>query len=776
MPKIAKKFQLRIKYKPVKPTRISRRIHVTEQLEEVDNVDISPVRLRGRGRPPLQGLTKEQRTERNREQAKLRKRAQRERNSLKGIKEPISTPRVIQHRENRSVAKWVRDTKNDVKQKRNKRERERETLRKRAERQKRKKLDDDIDGSSDELSDTNDDEQNETPKAGTSRWTMNRKRRKQREVLESIESPEERAKTVVGALTPNTKSAAKKILGLNKIHRSGRPRKLNFDQQQLVRDFWQKDSISRVLPGKKRQERKKLIIVNPDGTKTKTNVPKRYLYFTQEEVFMKFKEKHPELPISRSSFYRLKPKEVVQAPPSSRLTCGCVKCINFKFLCQELLETGQHPSEFLNLHTCENCNLRQCPTCKDKMISTIKMPTPTIEDEPTEDDLVLEDEAALEDASVPEDNTNNQDSQVGQIKVKWYQVETVDKKAKLVQKEGTTIEIKIKLMDTIDAHVRHVQLVKIQHQCYDDIRDNLKTNQVLMISDYSENWTIKYPVEAQSMHFCDHQVVILTVVTTMRDPETNELFDEIHLVLSERIDKINTNVQLCHTKIMDDIEERHGVKIDTLFEITDGCGQQYKSRKVLGWLGDTSNKRKYQRYYWESGHGKSKGDGAGGTIKVQLDFAVISQLKVFLSASAVFDYCAENLAYTKPKTVTRSRIFHFIKKDDAMAAADEKDYQRVPGTRAIRQVWQKRRGVIGFREKGCACRLCLDFKFEECDQTYTSSVVVGVEGSTLAEDKDEEEDYEEDPPVFNDVHVGEFIAIEWDKDWYPGEYKIHLFY
>lgn len=90
----------------------------------------------------------------------------------------------------------------------------------------------------------------------------------------------------------------------------------------------------------------------------------RYLYHTQAETFMKFKEMHPDINISQSSFYRLKPAEVCKTSPSSRLTCGCVKCMNIKFLVQEL---GVKVSDFLDLHTCDHCKLTQCDNCKDQL-------------------------------------------------------------------------------------------------------------------------------------------------------------------------------------------------------------------------------------------------------------------------------------------------------------------------------------------------------------------------------------------------------------------------
>ena len=79
------------------------------------------------------------------------------------------------------------------------------------------------------------------------------------------------------------------------------------------------------------------------------------------------------------------------------------------------------------------------------------------------------------------------------------------------------------------AVTRHKILISHQNKCYDELMANFKTGEVVLISDYSENWKILCPVEAKSMHFQNqNQVIILTVVVTVWTPD-GSLVDEIHL-------------------------------------------------------------------------------------------------------------------------------------------------------------------------------------------------------------------------------------------------------
>ena len=126
----------------------------------------------------------------------------------------------------------------------------------------------------------------------------------------------------------------------------------------------------------------------------------------------------------------------------------------------------------------------------------------------------------------------------------------------------------------------------------------------------------------------------------------------------------------------------------------------------------------YMRIYWESGHGKSKGDGAGGSLKLELDKSVYIENKFHHNPREVFDYCKEKQTYNRDSGRTRSRIFHFLTPDQMMKKEDEKEFERFPGTLKIRQVFKLKDHRIGIREAGCVCQNCRMFRFDDCDKPY----------------------------------------------------------
>ena len=86
----------------------------------------------------------------------------------------------------------------------------------------------------------------------------------------------------------------------------------------------------------------------------------------------------------------------------------------------------------------------------------------------------------------------------------------------------------------------------------------------------------------------------------------------------------------------------------------------------------------------ESCHGKSKGDGAGSTLKLQLDKLICIQINKFHhNLKEVYDYCKEKLCNNHDNGRTCPQVFHFLTPDQVIKKEDEKDFERFPGTLKI---------------------------------------------------------------------------------------------
>ena len=119
-------------------------------------------------------------------------------------------------------------------------------------------------------------------------------------------SPRKKAGVYLKSLTPKTKTGLREKLGFNlknqRENPGGHPKKLTMDMTLKIADFCQRDEISCILPGKKRQDQVTIVTKNEQtGEKTRENVPKRLLYISKKEHYTKFISMFPESDIGKSS-------------------------------------------------------------------------------------------------------------------------------------------------------------------------------------------------------------------------------------------------------------------------------------------------------------------------------------------------------------------------------------------------------------------------------------------------------------------------------------------
>jgi len=101
---------------------------------------------------------------------------------------------------------------------------------------------------------------------------------------------------------------------------------LNENTVQLVKDFYQDDNISRMMPGKKY-----CITIRDKGVKIQ--LQKRLVLANLNEIYQAFKEKHPTHRIGFSKFCELRPKNCILAGKSGTHTvCVCTVHQNIKLM------------------------------------------------------------------------------------------------------------------------------------------------------------------------------------------------------------------------------------------------------------------------------------------------------------------------------------------------------------------------------------------------------------------------------------------------------------
>lgn len=105
--------------------------------------------------------------------------------------------------------------------------------------------------------------------------------------------------------------------------RSGR--KLSVETEDLVRKFYLREDVSRVMPGKKDFISVKL----NDGKRS--HIQKQLLLCNIDELYQKFKNEYPDIKVGLTKFFTFRPKQCILAgDPGTHLVCVCTYHQNVK--------------------------------------------------------------------------------------------------------------------------------------------------------------------------------------------------------------------------------------------------------------------------------------------------------------------------------------------------------------------------------------------------------------------------------------------------------------
>ena len=142
-------------------------------------------------------------------------------------------------------------------------------------------------------------------------------------------------------------------------------RKLFPDQatEKLVLEFYERDEISRQLPG-----RKDIVVVVENGEKVLKQ--KKLLLMNVFEVYQMFKKEYPQVKIGKSKFAVLRPQHVCICLEKDHTVCCCVYHENFSLLLEGLRKLNKDITSEMNLidsSVCltpsNDCFLGVCSDC-----------------------------------------------------------------------------------------------------------------------------------------------------------------------------------------------------------------------------------------------------------------------------------------------------------------------------------------------------------------------------------------------------------------------------
>lgn len=274
------------------------------------------------------------------------------------------------------------------------------------------------------------------------------------------------------------------------------------------------------------------------------------------------------------------------------------------------------------------------------------------------------------------------------------------------------------LLEQLQPFAMHRFMAGHQHQLYRDVVSQLQMDEIVVIHDFAENYSVIVPNEVQSMHWVNIQATVYVSVITRHDtnstPQVPILVDEHHIFISEDTNHDCHFVNHCKTLLLD----RLSLPITRIFEFCDGAASQFKSSTALAYIACSTIPT--IRYYWETSHGKHKADGAGGVIKQSAKMSVVRKDNIIRGALELFQFCDAKLKkigdgpeWASRRTKTVRREFYYIEPNVVQHNGNQ--WKTVKGTRSFHEVRSTMNELtILVRDIGCACDQCLGADQQPC--------------------------------------------------------------
>lgn len=367
--------------------------------------------------------------------------------------------------------------------------------------------------------------------------------------------------------------------------------------KNIVIEFYRKDEISRIYPGKKDVKS-----FRDPTTNKKISLQKRLLTYNLKEAHEIFKADNPNIDIGLSKFCEFRPVEVETVKSKDHEVCCCPYCENFGFLMRECKweDNIKHVNDLLSVTICNqqspDCMKSRCNTCSHLF------------------QILLDEKLVSKQIEVEQWN-------LGKLETKSFSDATL-------KKELT--EQFTKLTEHLYNITRQAKELRMQ-------KDNLKPNQVLLQTDFAQNFQIKHQSEVMAAHWKstdDPSVTIYTSVVYFRRDTDGDLMKQTYAIISDTKQHSSKEVKLFNEMLIEDFEKLLNFKVEKAVIWSDGAAAHFKNRYSIACM--TISNVFVQWNFSASYHGKGPHDGVGATLKRHVWKKILQRQIVVKNAEEFF--------------------------------------------------------------------------------------------------------------------------------------------
>lgn len=347
-----------------------------------------------------------------------------------------------------------------------------------------------------------------------------------------------------------------------------------------VKNFYRRDDISRQLSGKKEYKS----IKNEAGEKEK--VQKRLLMYTLKELHDLYKKENSGNPVGISKFCELRPEEVQLASTKNHRVCCCVYCENLSLLLTacEFNSGPKKIKELIEMIVCDrksaNCMRNTCELCG---VSQLKR--------------FVESETI---------SWNDDES------ISFYQW----KNGKLELVLVTYNQVKEMLMDQTKNILKHSYNIWRQAEELQKQKEDLSIGEIILQTDFAENYYIKHQDEVMQAHWNAAQGVSVTIYTAViyfRQIASADIQTQCYAIISDANKHSAYEVNIFNEQIINDFTITCEINVESVILWTDGAAAHFKNRYSMMTLTSSNVYRSWN--FTESYHGKGPHDGVGAVVK-----------------------------------------------------------------------------------------------------------------------------------------------------------------
>ncbi|XP_063219709.1 uncharacterized protein LOC134529494 [Bacillus rossius redtenbacheri] len=351
---------------------------------------------------------------------------------------------------------------------------------------------------------------------------------------------------------------------------------------ETARNFFENDDISWQTSGKR-----DCITVKNEVTGKKEKKQKRFLMMSVVEAHQKFSELYPEIHISRSKFFEMRPKHVKPIKDTPHNVCVCIKHSNFRFLAEAISPfcigyqgNSLTPTSLIQIMCCntheERCMTNKCSVCHYDVKSLLE----------------------------PHSDFSRE--------VKWNKWIKTEGQL-VVEKVSSSLQNLVTQLNTyIPNFKKHVFVKCEQARYFEDKKNNLRKGEAVMQVDFAENYSIISQDEVQSAHWQHSQVTIFTCCLWFEDMAFS------YVVVSDDVSHSKQSAWTFIKTIISHFQQNPNVSLCDLIIFSDNCSSQFKSKYTvfnMCFLADDLNVKTVEWNFFAAGHGKGAVDTIGGQVK-----------------------------------------------------------------------------------------------------------------------------------------------------------------